>query len=210
MATQQIQPGIKMFASFNRGIYIPMVGPNESPESVYAFLKERNARISLDRVRDLIEGRETMFRDFEVVTVQGHHGVPQTLSIPAASRVAAEDPNRPAPVVHRTPVPTGQQAANLVSGSPQVARGRGREYAPTGQIKALKRGTVYAQLMEMLLHGATMKELLAATSNVTAGGVNDVLSWQIKNRGYGLRFDAATGKYWLVLPKGHTSLTYKD
>jgi hypothetical protein len=66
--------------------------------------------------------------------------------------------------------------------------------------------------MEMMLRpeGASMKEMLDKAGNKTSGGVNDVLSWQIKQRGYGLRFDEGTSKYHLVLPKGHDKLTYKD
>lgn len=214
----QTANSVRMMASFNRGIYVPLVGPNADPNNVYNYLKDKNARISLEHVRGLMEGREELFKDFEVVTILDARTI-RGESIPASSPVAsdtaqavvnADVKQTVAPVVRRVPGTTGPQQTNLQSGSPQVARGRGREYAPSGIIKPLKRGTVYAQLMEMLMKGATMKELLAAVGNQTAGGVNDVLSWQIKQRGYGLRFDAATGKYHLVLPQGHTALVYQD
>jgi len=199
---------IKMFASFNRGIFVPLVGPNADPKNVYTLLKDRNARISLDHVQGLMDGRETVFKDFEVVEVVGARTI---AAEPVATIMApVQQPGQPAPVVRRAPIPMGVQKTNLQSGTAQVARGRGREYPASGVIKPLKRGTVYAQLMEMLVKGATMKELLAATSNVTAGGVNDVLSWQVKHRGYGLSFDQATGKYKIVFPQGHTALTYQD
>lgn len=186
---------IKMIASFNRGIFIPLIGENQRPEGAYNTLKERGARISLEKVRNMMEGREEAVKDFEMLRVTGHRlsELPQT-----------------APAVKRGPVPTGNQNANLLSHAENVPKGRGREYPPSGTVKALKRGTVYAALMEMLMQGATMKELLSATDNTTAGGVNDVLSWQIKNRGYGLRFEKESGKYFIVLPHGHKSLTYKD
>lgn len=211
-ATTQTQ--IRMFASFNRGIFVPLVGPNADPRNVYNFLKDKNARISLDHVAGLIDGREQVFKDFEVVSIHGARTIAGE-SIPAASPVASDaalqaTQQQPAPVVKRNPVPVGPQQTTLQSGTSQVARGRGREFPPSGNIKPLKRGTTYAKLMEMLIPGATMKELLAATSNTTAGGVNDVLSWQVKQRGYGLSFDQATGKYKLVFPAGHTALTYQD
>jgi hypothetical protein len=155
----------------------------------------------------MMEGRESEFKDFEVVQVIGHHA--------GAQQAQAQ---QPAPV-RRNPMPSGlpgrlvnpgTQQTNLTSPAPAQARGRGREYAPSGVIKPLKRNTTYAKLMEMLVKGATMKELLAATTNTTAGGVNDVLSWQIKQRGYGLRFDQGSGKYFLVMPEGHKELKYAD
>jgi len=194
----QAQNTIKMIASFNRGVFVPLVGQMSGAVNVHNFLKEKGARISLDHVKAMLEGKERAFKDFEVVEILGHQGdIPAQASAPARLRPL------PGTLV------SGPQSTAMKSDAAAVPKGRGREYAPTGEVKPLKRGTVYAQLMEMLLHGATMKELLAATTNATAGGVNDVLSWQIKQRGYGLRFDQETGKYWLVLPKGHTGLTYQ-
>jgi hypothetical protein len=192
---------IKMIASFNRGIYVPLIGRNEQPANVHNFLKEKGARLSLDHIKAMMEGREQTFKDFELLEVSGHHG--------GVQQVEPEAPRRGVPgrlaQAQNTP-----QKADLRSTAPAVARGRGREYPPSGDdIKPLKRGTVYANLMEMLLKGATMKEMLESTTNATAGGVNDVLSWQVKHRGYGLRFDQETGKYHLVLPKGHKGLTYQ-
>jgi hypothetical protein len=203
----QTQNAIKMIASFNRGIFVPLIGAHQQPVAVHNFLKEKGARVSLDHVRAMMEGRESEFKDFEVVQVVGHRSGAQEAS-----------PQQPAPV-RRNPMPSGLpgrlvnpgvQQTNMPSPAPARARGRGREYAPSGTVKPLKRGTIYAKLMEMLVNGATMKELLSATSNTTAGGVNDVLSWQIKQRGYGLRFDQASGKYFLVMPNGHNKLTYAD
>ncbi len=201
----QTQNAIKMIASFNRGIFIPLIGVNEQPAVVHNYLKEKGARISLDHVKAMMEGREQEFKDFEVVQVMGHRLSdmstavrPQMASAPMPSRLPGRLVN------------PGAQAPSLASPAPAVGRGRGREYDPSGEIKPLKRNTVYAKLMEMLLHGATMKELLGATTNTTPGGVNDVLSWQIRQRGYGLRFDQVTGKYHLVLPKGHVGLQYQD
>jgi hypothetical protein len=192
----QAQNAIKMIASFNRGIFVPLVGPNEEPVNVHNFLKEKGARVSLDHIRAMMEGKESEFKDFEVYEVRGQH-LPQPSSTPV----------RPLP----GRLTSSPQKTGMVSGAPAVARGRGREYAPSGEpIKLLKRGTVYATLMEMLVQGATMKELLESTSNATAGGVNDVLSWQVKQRGYGLRFDKETGKYHLVFPKGQRALKYQD
>lgn len=198
----QAQNTIKMIASFNRGIFVPLIGANEQPVHVHNFLKEKGARVSLDHVKAMMEGREQAFKDFEVLQVLGHHGTTPHAEEPAPA------PRRqiPGALARAAAQP---QPTTMPSPAPAVARGRGREYAPSGEIKPLKRGTVYAILMEMLLKGATMKEMLDTTQNTTAGGVNDVLSWQIKQRGYGLRFDQNTGKYHLVLPKGHKGLTYQ-
>lgn len=197
---------IKMIASFNRGIFIPLVGINEQPDSVYNFLKEKNARISLDRVKNMMEGREEQIKDFEVLTCYGHHGAAPQESIPAASKIATQ----PASVRPSLAIPKGPLSSDIKSSAPHVAKGRGREYPAKKEVKPLKRGTVYATLMEMLVHGATMKEMVASTGNTTAGGVNDVLSWKIKQHGYGLRFERETGKYHLVMPEGQSELLYKD
>lgn len=192
----QTQNTIKMIASLHRGIFVPLVGPNEQPVNVHNFLKEKGARVSLDHVRAMMEGKETEFKDFEVYE--------------CTKEVAGQQPTPPVrPLPGR--LTSSPQKPVAVSGAPAVAKGRGREYAPSGEpVKLLKRGTVYAQLMEMLVQGATMKELLESTTNNTAGGVNDVLSWQVKHRGYGLRFDKETGKYHLVFPKGMRALKYQD
>jgi hypothetical protein len=201
----QAQNTIKMIASFNRGIFIPLIGAHEQPVAVHNYLKEKGARVSLEHVRALMEGREREFKDFEVVQVLGHQGPVQ----PTQQAAAVRRPQMPSGLPGRLVTP-GVQQTNLQSPAPARARGRGREYQPTGVIKPLKRNTVYAKLMEMLLQGATMKELLAAAGNDTAGGVNDVLSWQIKQRGYGLTFDEASQKYFLLLPEGHKTLTYQS
>lgn len=203
MNTQISTNQIKMFASFNRGIFVPLVGPNSDPKNVYAYLKDKNARISLDHVAGLMDGRESVFKDFEVVNIVGAKtisGIPLNIGVDKTEQMTAK----------RSHIFKGGQKTDLLSTQEHAPRGRGREYPPSGVIKALKRGTVYALLMEKLVKGATMKELLSATSNATSGGVNDVLSWQVKQRGYGLSFDSSTGKYHLVFPKGHTSLTYQD
>lgn len=203
----QAQNTIKMIASFNRGIFIPLIGQHEQPVAVHNLLKEKGARVSLEHVRALMEGREREFKDFEVLQVLGHNGpVQPTQQMQAA---AVRRPQMPSGLPGRLVTP-GMQTANLQSPAPARARGRGREYLPNGAVKPLKRGTVYAKLMEMLLTGATMKELLAAAGNDTAGGVNDVLSWQIKQRGYGLTFDQDSQKYFLLLPEGHKTLTYQN
>ena len=183
---------VKMLASLSHNIFVPLLGKNTEPANVYNQLKNAGARISLEHVKSLMEGKESEFKDFRLMDL-----------IPNAPKAAEVTPTK---MLRKASV----QKTNLVSPAPAVSRGRGREYLPQGDIKPLKHNTTYARLMEMCLKGATMKELLAATANVTAGGVNDVLSWQIKHRGYGLRFDSQTGKYHLILPKGHTSLVYKD
>lgn len=91
-----------------------------------------------------------------------------------------------------------------------VARTRTRDYDPCEPIKPIKRGTTYAVLMEMMVKGATMNEMLAVTNNATQGGVNDVISWQVRQRGYGIKFDKGTGKYHIAFPKGVTELVYQD
>lgn len=197
-ATKQIAGQVQMLACFGMDIFIPLLGDNKDAGKVHANLKNRGARIGYSHVKALLEGQEQSFKGFEVVTVSGHT-VPQ------------EANQQPAPVRRPMIAPTGPQVTKQTSPAP-VARGRGREYPASGDIKPLKRGTTYAVLMEMLLQpaGASMKELLEAAGNQTSGGVNDVLSWQIKQRGYGLRFDQTQGKYHLVLPNGHKALTYKD
>lgn len=186
----------KMLASFGQDIFIPLVGDNKDAVKVHTLLKNRGARIGFEHVKALLAGQEQSFKGFEVVTVSGTT-IPQESTQQAAPvRRPMQQPQGPQSTVQASPAPTG--------------RGRGREYPASGNIKPLKRGTTYAVLMEMLMSGATMKELLEKAGNQTSGGVNDVLSWQIKQRGYGLRFDQQTGKYHLVLPNGHKELTYKD
>lgn len=159
---------VKMFASFERKIFIPLTGAPEDSQVVYNQLRESGARVALHRIEALINGKEETVRDFEVVTVTGHH--------------------------------TGQAQQ----------RTRTRDYAPSGEVKAIKRGTTYAKLMEMMVNGATMNEMLAVTNNATQGGVNDVISWQVRQRGYGIRFDKGTGKYHLVFPTGVKELVYQQ
>jgi hypothetical protein len=183
---------VKMIASLNNNIFVPLLGKNTEPVNVYNQLKNAGARISLEHVKSLMEGKESEFKDFRIMSL-----------IPNTEKAADIKPTK---MLRKASV----EKANLVSPAPAVSRGRGREYLPQGEIRPLKHNTTYARLMEMCLKGATMKELLAATANTTAGGVNDVLYWQIKHRGYGLRFDSQTGKYHLLLPKGHTALMYKD
>lgn len=195
------QSNLKMFASFRHNIFIPLIGDNKEPVKVYGLLKDKGARISLGHVKSLIDGKERVFNDFEILDIKDA----RTLKVPEDVDQPKPPPARPTPVAAKK----GSQVSGQLSGAPAVARGRGREYSPEGIIKPLKRGTTYAQMMEMLMKGATMKELLDSTDNVTQGGVNDVLSWQVKQRGYGLRFEKETGKYFIVLPKGHTALTYQ-
>lgn len=200
-AAKQTAGQVQMLASFGMDIFIPLLGDNKDAVKVHTALKNRGARIGYDHVKALLDGQEQSFKGFEVVTVSGHT-VPQEAA-----------PQQPAPVRRPMQQPQGPQVTKQTStGTGAVARGRGREYPASGVIKPLKRGTTYAILMEMLLQpgGASMKELLEKAGNQTSGGVNDVLSWQIKQRGYGLRFDQAQGKYHLVLPNGHKELTYKD
>jgi hypothetical protein len=182
---------VKMLASFNRGIFIPLIGDNDNPQKVYSILKDKGARVTFDHVRSLMAGQEEIFKDFEVVTIIGAR------SLPVAGRTIV-------------PAPQPAEKTTLMSGAPAISRGRGRQYAPSGIIKPLKRGTIYAKLMEMLVEGATMQQLLDATSNETSGGVNDVLSWTVKDRGYGLRFNSETGTYHIVMPVGHKALTYQE
>lgn len=92
----------------------------------------------------------------------------------------------------------------------ETKRTRTRDYEPSEPVKPIKRGTTYAMLMEMMLVGATMDELLAKTNNETQGGVNDVISWQVRQRGYGIRFDKPTGKFHLLMPKGQKELIYSN
>lgn len=170
MNAQQTQTNnVKMFASFERKIFIPLTGAPTDPEMVYNQLRESGARVALHRIDALISGKEDSIRDFEVVTVTGHQV------------------NQP------------------------VARKRTRDYDPSGdEVKSIKRGTTYAKLMEMMVEGATMNQMLAVTKNSTQGGVNDVISWQVRQRGYGIKFDKGTGKYHLVFPKGTKALVYND
>lgn len=191
---------VLMFANVSQNIFVPLEGGNKDAVKVHNELKGKGARIGFGHVKALLDGQEEMFKGFEVVTILTHAKVPQAV------------PQQAAPV--RPPVPSGPQStAQRSAPVGGGGRGRGRGYEPSGQeIKPLKRGALYTTLMEMLLRpeGATMKEMLDRAGNKTSGGVNDVLSWQIKQRGYGLRFDDAASKYHLVLPKGHTALTYKD
>lgn len=184
---------VKMLASFERNIFVPLVGDNTNPDNVHRLLKQRSARISVESIRALMDGQESKLRDFEVVTVM------RSDDEPAVAEVSKPALKMPA-----------NQPANRVSKGPHLSRARGRNYAPQDEVKPIKRGTVYAKMMEMLLKGATAQQLKDSTTNATTGGVSDVLSWQIKDKGYGLRLDEATGMYYLILPKGQKEIKYRD
>lgn len=160
---------LKIFASLERKILVPLTGDASDPEMVYNKLRGAGARVALDRIQSLIDGTVENVRGFEVLTVMGH-----------------------------------------TNNEPPQQRRRTRDYDPTGELKTIKRGTTYAGLMEMMVKGATKGEMVAYTNNKTEGGVNDVISWKVRDCGYGIRFDKATGKYHLVFPKGVTALKYQD
>lgn len=187
---------IKMFANFNRGIYIPLLTEADNAKTIHDRIKGEGARISVDSISRLINGVEEVVKDFEVVTVTNHHVVVEkktkSSDVQVFSRIPDSKLELPkSPAIH-------------------ASRGRGRNFDPQTPILASKRDTTYAKIMEMLKTGATMEDLLAATDNKTAGGVNDVLSWQVKHRGYGLRFERDTGKYFLVFPTGIKDIVYKE
>lgn len=232
---------VKMFASFNRGIFIPIVAPNDSFKAIHERIKEKGGRISPENVRRLLEGQEAMINDFEVVTVVDHHR-----PMPAAAPVAAKTApvQAPAPVVAKRPVgrpplnrpavppqnPQFYRRANdqkpatapvqartapapqpLPSPAVHTSRGRGRNYAPQGELKPIKRNTLYARVMEMLLNGATMDDLMSLVPHHrTTGGINDILGYTIKEAGYGLAFDENTTKMYLVFPEGVNEIVYKN
>lgn len=67
---------------------------------------------------------------------------------------------------------------------------------------ACKEGTKQAALVDALHAGATMEELLAVTGWNTRGSVQAGFSWDMKNKGYGVRSEG--DKYYLVVPEGYS------
>lgn len=190
---------VKMFANLQQNLFFPLTGEQNEAAKIHRELSNKGARIGFGHVKALLDGQEAIYKDFEVVTIVTHAAVSD------APKQQTKAQGRP------VTVPQGNQTTKQAS-PPVGARGRGRSYEPSGEVKALKRGALYTRLMEFMMRpeGATMKYMLDHSGNKTAGGVNDVLSWQIKQRGYGLRFDQEKGTYHLVLPAGHKELTYKD
>lgn len=204
---------VKMFANLEQQppFLMPIKGDTKQAAlSIHSHLKGQNARIGLDRVMALIEGRENMYKGYEVVDIGTHNDHAAKLLSPQGNPQAA-----PAPA----PNP-GQSTAQ--PSKPVAARGAGRNYAPFSgrkwtldpnaekKVVPLKRGTLGTRLMEFMFRpeGASHKFMVDHSGNSTPGGVNDVLGWQIKEKGYGLRYDTAKGTYHLVLPEGQKELIY--
>lgn len=217
---------IKLFASFNRNIFIPLVAPNNTPEIVHRRLKALGARIGRDSVQALIDGKVEMVKDFEVVSVQDHHAVvkgnppqtaaprpPVTHTVPTGTTA----PQQTTSALSVTPVPSNvvvQQIPPQPIVRTSVQR-RGKErglgYLPQKMLVPVRRGTVYARLMEILAtKGATIEELMVASGNKTHGGVSSLLFSQIKEKGYGIMYDPISEKYRLIFPKGVVGLVYSD
>lgn len=218
--TKSNVPNIKLFASFDRNIFIPLVAPNNTPEIIHQRLKAMGARIGKDSVEALIEGTVDMVKDFQVVSVQDNkrrpldsdedddelvevHKSRDTVHVPTTHSVPAN-----------TIIPNNQPEVNVVDPkpvmrtSPRRGKERGTGYLPTKTLKAVRRGTVYAGLMEMLVTGATVDEMLKFTGNSSLGGVNNVLWSKLREAGYGLSYSPDTEKYTLIFPRGITEIIY--
>ena len=183
---------VKLFASFNRGIFIPLVEPNNTPEIVHQRLKELGARIGKGSVESLMNGSADVIKDFKVVSVNDHKTQINVSEQPVVSETVETKPNK----VIKT---TGRRG-----------KVRSLGYPPQKRLVPLKRGTIYASLMEMVKDGATIKEMLEFTGNTTMGGVNNLIGHIIKSKGYGVSYDPKSEKYTLVFPKGITELIYDD
>ena len=166
--------------------------------SVHHQLKGQNARIGFDRVMALLSGQEAMFKGYEVVDLATHNKH-------AAQKLGGTVEAKLAPA----PAPQPPQPSKNVG-----ARGTGRNFEPLSnpskKVVPLKRGALYTRLMEFMMRpeGATHKFMVEHSGNKTPGGVNDVLGWQIKQKGYGLKYNQANGTYHLVLPQGQKELIY--
>jgi hypothetical protein len=160
----------------------------------------------MDRVLALLNGQEAIFKGYEVVTIGTHNDH-------AAKKLTGQTTTQAAPAPAQSNAAPAPQSTAQPS-KPVGARGSGRSYPPlsnpTQKVVPVKKGTLGTRLMEFLLRpeGATMKFMHEHSGNKTTGGVNDVLGWQIKQKGYGLRYDTTKGTYHLVLPEGQKEILY--
>ena len=210
---------IRLFASFDRNIFIPLVAPNNTPEIIHQRLKAMGARIGRDSVADLIDGKVEMVKDFQVVSVNDRHDrydiddvedkeeqvrSPVTHSVPVNTVTQAQK-TEPIPVYHEPE----KKSAVLRTSHKRKGKARSLGYLPTKTLRPIRRGTVYAKLMERLISGATLEELKTLSGNSSLGGVNNMLWSKLREHGYGLRLDPSTEKYFIIYPRGITELIYE-
>ena len=183
-------PPVKLFASFDRNIFIPLVAPNNTPEIIHQRLKAMGARIGRDSVEALIQGTVEMVKDFQVVTVNNRKGVrlydeeDETETVPTTTGssgspdegIAVANSERSGSVTHVLP-------SNTIEGSQQVdaipvyhepekqvpvlrtsfkKKGKSKSlgYLPSRTLVAVRKHTAYARIMERLLHGGATVEEL--------------------------------------------------
>ena len=179
---------IKLFASFDRNIFIPLVAPNNTPEIIHQRLKAMGARIGRDSIEALIEGTVDRVKDFQVVSVQGTQNtqpeeqydqiepqarsimhVPTTHTLPANTIVST--PSSSVGHVTKTTQIIPTQRTSLRRG-----KARSLGYLPTKTLQPIRRGAVYAKLMEMVARpeGATVEEMVQMTGNKSLGGVHNL------------------------------------
>lgn len=169
---------VKMFANFQKNIFIPMTGEMATAKAIHAKLRGMGAAVGRHSVAALIEGKELIVRGFEVVTVADHH-VGQAGVIAKRADVTA-----------------------LVT--PHVPKS---SYPAVGELIAVRRNSKIAIGLEALKKGCTEAELMKELGHGSSETVHSFLMYRPKKRGYGLN-KGDDGKLHLVMPEGVTDILY--
>ena len=90
---------VRMFANFERKIFIPLVGELSEVKGLHDHLQAIGAAIGRHTVAALLEGKELIVRGFEVVNIKDHHliengvakrsDMPNLIHVPKSAYVAA-------------------------------------------------------------------------------------------------------------------------
>jgi hypothetical protein len=82
-------------------------------------------------------------------------------------------------------------------------------YQPAGPVAPVARGSVIAKGMELLKDGITIEELREELHHEDNAATRAFLAYRPKKRGYGVRFDMESKKYFLVMAEGQNEIAYK-
>ena len=82
-------------------------------------------------------------------------------------------------------------------------------YQPAGPVKAVRKGTKIALGLEALKDGCTIEQLRDVLGHESNESTQAFLAYRPKKRGYGIRFDAETKEYFLVMQEGRDDIAYK-
>lgn len=175
---------IKMLANFEKNIFIPLQGAQESVDGLHAKLKDIGAALGKHSINLLMEGKEAAIRGFSIVDVN------RTEVEPAMAAKKSADPGAAAGVAEEV-----------------VGRARSGGYKPAGAIVAVRPNSQIAKGMEALQKGCTLAELQAVLAHPTPEATMAFMMYRPKKRGYGIRKDG--DKFFLVFPEGTDKISYK-